>query len=125
MTQSTKALNKLLKKKGISKDRAKEIKQERRTLKNRGYAANCRVKREEEEDQIKADIEVLKAKKAKLSEEIAQNGFEMDYYEKGNEELRRKLAVMDKEDQVLLFILFFVDSAISRVFYSFRLKRPR
>ena len=31
----TKDLNKLLKKKGISKERAKEIKQERRTLKNR------------------------------------------------------------------------------------------
>ena len=34
--QSTKALNKLIKKRGITKDRAKQIKQERRTLKNRG-----------------------------------------------------------------------------------------
>ena len=39
---ATKTLNKILKKSGVSKDRAKEIKQDRRTLKNRGYAANCR-----------------------------------------------------------------------------------
>ena len=50
--QSTKTLNRLIKKRGITKDRAKQIKQERRTLKNRGYAANCRVKRENEEKQL-------------------------------------------------------------------------
>merc|ERR1712095_190737 len=44
VTLSTKELNRMLKKKGITKERAKEIKRERRMLKNRGYAANCRVK---------------------------------------------------------------------------------
>ena len=41
---STKELNKLLKKKGISKARQKEIKKERRTLKNRrvqGHGFDC------------------------------------------------------------------------------------
>ena len=38
----TKELNKKLKRNGISKKRAKELKAERRTLKNRGYAATCR-----------------------------------------------------------------------------------
>ena len=38
--QSTKALNKMIKKRGISKERAKQIKQERRTLKNRGKVRN-------------------------------------------------------------------------------------
>ena len=43
-----KDLNRRLKKQGIGKERQKEIKGERRTLKNRGYASNCRVGREEE-----------------------------------------------------------------------------
>ena len=56
---STKDLNRLLKKKNIAKERQKQIKQERRTLKNRGYAANCRVKREDEEkilEQMNEDL---------------------------------------------------------------------
>ena len=50
----------MIKKKGISKERAKEIKQERRTLKNRGYAANCRVKREKEEKNLEVANEELR-----------------------------------------------------------------
>ena len=49
----------MLKKRGITKDRAKEIKRERRTLKNRGYAANCRVKREDEEKSLEQENERL------------------------------------------------------------------
>ena len=59
VTLSTKDLNKMLKKRGITKDRAKEIKRERRTLKNRGYAANCRVKREDEEKSLEQENERL------------------------------------------------------------------
>merc|ERR1712012_715135 len=43
VTLSTKELNRMLKKKGITKERAKEIKRERRTLKNRGYATLLEV----------------------------------------------------------------------------------
>ena len=59
---STKDLNRLLKKKNIAKERQKQIKQERRTLKNRGYAANCRVKREDEEKILEQMNEDLKLK---------------------------------------------------------------
>merc|ERR1712037_956284 len=60
VTMSTKEINKLLKKRGIDKDRQKELKQERRTLKNRGYAANCRVKRETEEKTLEKRNDKLK-----------------------------------------------------------------
>ena len=50
----------MIKKRGISKERAKQIKQERRTLKNRGYAANCRVKREKEEKNLEVANEELR-----------------------------------------------------------------
>ena len=53
-------ISRLLKKKGIDKDRQKELKQERRTLKNRGYAANCRVKRETEEKTLERRNDKLK-----------------------------------------------------------------
>lgn len=42
---SVKELNKLIKQKGLSKDDIAKIKYQRRTIKNRGYAQNCRIKR--------------------------------------------------------------------------------
>ena len=36
-----------------------KIKQKRRTLKNRGYAASCRNKRELEEEGLKVELEKL------------------------------------------------------------------
>ena len=56
VTISTKDLNRRLTKAGISKTRRKQIKSERRTLKNRGYASSCRVSREDEEQQLERDI---------------------------------------------------------------------
>ena len=56
VTISTKELNRRLKKQGISKGRQKEIKCERRTLKNRGYASNCRISREKEEKRLEREI---------------------------------------------------------------------
>jgi len=60
VTMSTKEINKLFKKSEIPKELQKELKQERRTLKNRGYAAVCRVKREDEEKTLKKKNDLLK-----------------------------------------------------------------
>merc|ERR1712227_12277 len=55
VTISTKEFNKLLKTSGLSKDECKRLKAKRRTLKNRGYAASCRYKREEQEGALGMD----------------------------------------------------------------------
>jgi len=71
VTISTKELNRILKKKNISKTRSDQIKSQRRTLKNRGYASTCRHSREDEEKQLEKDILELDEKiKSKPPEEI-------------------------------------------------------
>ena len=47
---------------GLSKDECKRLKAKRRTLKNRGYAASCRHKRDNDEGELlekKMELEVL------------------------------------------------------------------
>jgi len=62
VTLSTKALNKILKSQRLSIFQRREIKKHRRTLKNRGYAANCRVKRETEQDWFTNQINQMTSK---------------------------------------------------------------
>merc|ERR1712142_136990 len=56
----TKDLNKMLKSTGLPKEDVNKIKQKRRTLKNRGYAASCRNKRDKEEEGLKIDLDTLR-----------------------------------------------------------------
>merc|ERR1711928_106530 len=55
----TKDLNKVVKESGLTKEDVRKIKEKRRTLKNRGYAASCRVKRDCEEESLKAELNCL------------------------------------------------------------------
>ena len=59
ITISTKDLNKLIREKNISKQRSDEIKRERRRLKNRVYAANCRENRDAAEDRLAKENEAI------------------------------------------------------------------
>ena len=91
---STKDLNKLLKRKNIPKERQKQLKQERRTLKNRGYAANCRVKRETEE-------KILERKNEQLKYDIHAKFIEVGKIQKENDELMKIYQDLDEEVEKL------------------------
>ena len=71
---------------GLSREDCKKLKAKRRTLKNRGYAASCRYKRDEQErnlqdtkNKLKNDIDALKRNSEDL-ERSTQNLKESNLY---------------------------------------------
>lgn len=64
---SVKDLNRMLK--GLTRDEVIKLKQRRRTLKNRGYAANCREKRISQKEVLEGEKDGLRGEVERLQRE--------------------------------------------------------
>lgn len=77
VTFNVKELNRILKTKanvctGISREQINNIKQRRRTLKNRGYAATVRVKREESKGELENKLSMVDDEEKRHRMEMSQ-----------------------------------------------------
>ncbi|KAB1265955.1 Ethanolamine-phosphate cytidylyltransferase [Camelus dromedarius] len=76
VTMSVRELNQHLR--GLSKEEIIQLKQRRRTLKNRGYAASCRVKRVTQKEELEKQKAELQQEVEKLASENASMKLELD-----------------------------------------------
>lgn len=101
LSLSVRELNRQLKKSGLTKAQATKMKQRRRTLKNRGYAASCRNKRlevkdclEEERVDVVGNIKKLKSNNSVIKKELMDL---KDKYEELKEFAYKNNIVLPKE----------------------------
>lgn len=77
-TLDVKSLNRLLR--SLPKEEAARLKQRRRTLKNRGYAHNCRHKRVNERDELSCEVKELRRQVEILQKQLDITAMERDAY---------------------------------------------
>ncbi|XP_040845997.1 transcription factor MafK [Ochotona princeps] len=76
VTMSVRELNQHLR--GLTKEEVTRLKQRRRTLKNRGYAASCRIKRVTQKEELERQRVELQQEVEKLARENASMRLELD-----------------------------------------------
>ncbi|XP_045193957.1 transcription factor Maf-like [Mercenaria mercenaria] len=91
VTLPVRELNKRLQ--GLSKDEIQRLKQKRRTLKNRGYAQNCRSKRMHHKTQLERTNNSLLDQIDALQSHVAMLTREKNYFKQQNDLLRAKLGI--------------------------------
>ena len=90
-------LNKRLQ--GLTKDEIQRLKQKRRTLKNRGYAQNCRSKRMQHKTQLERTNNTLQQQITSLQRHVSSLTRERNYYKHQNELLRMRCGQTDSAAQ--------------------------
>ncbi|KAL1124548.1 hypothetical protein AAG570_001174 [Ranatra chinensis] len=88
MCLSVRELNKRLH--GFPREAVQKLKQKRRTLKNRGYAQNCRSKRLHQRHELEMTNRNLQAELHRLKMELTRVGQERDVYKHRYETLRKR-----------------------------------
>ncbi|XP_041941329.1 transcription factor MafK [Alosa sapidissima] len=76
VAMSVRELNQHLR--GLTKEDVVRLKQRRRTLKNRGYAASCRIKRVTQKEELERQKQELQQEVDKLARENASMRLELD-----------------------------------------------
>jgi len=76
---------------GLSGEEVRRLKQLRRTLKNRGYAANCREKRMTLKEQLEQEREALRREVTKLQRENDRVRLDMEMLRRRYEALQQHL----------------------------------
>ena len=94
---SVKELN--LKLKGQPKDLVKQIKKRRRTLKNRGYAHSCRIKRLQEKSSLQTTKAELETMIADLQQQLTATQNEKDLYKTRYEALVRRILIANSTNK--------------------------
>lgn len=89
VTLSTRDLNRRLR--GLPENEVRKLKQLRRTLKNRGYAANCREKRMTLKEQLEMEREMLRDEVDKLQRENDRVRVDMETLQRRYEALQKHL----------------------------------
>merc|ERR1712021_254983 len=87
VTLSARDLNRPLKIRGLTREEITLMKQRRRTVKNRGYAASCRTKRLDN----KSDLEQEKGKEYK----------DLDFVQEDNSQMRKEIEGLHKKFEAL------------------------
>uniref|UniRef100_A0A2L2Y4Q5 Transcription factor MafK n=1 Tax=Parasteatoda tepidariorum TaxID=114398 RepID=A0A2L2Y4Q5_PARTP len=82
-------LNRLLKTSGLSRSEIQRMKQRRRTLKNRGYAASCRNKRLEQKDELQVERSSILGDINSLKEENRMIENQIEEFKNRYENLRK------------------------------------
>ncbi|MEJ1284129.1 hypothetical protein NN561_015110 [Cricetulus griseus] len=100
VTMSVRELNQHLR--GLSKEEIIQLKQRRRTLKNRGYAASCRVKRVTQKEELEKQKAELQQEVEKLASENASMKLELDAL-RSNKSCVRSVTVGRLSDHCWLF----------------------
>lgn len=95
MSLSVRDLNKRLH--GYPREIVGKLKQKRRTLKNRGYAQNCRSKRIQQKHDLESNNSVLKSEIQRLKNENFKLQQERDRYCQERDFYRRKADILSKE----------------------------
>ena len=88
MTLPVRELNRRLQ--GLTRDEVVRLKQKRRTLKNRGYAQNCRSKRMQQRHVLEQENSELSDQIAKLQQELARAQHERDLFKRQCDALRAR-----------------------------------